>query len=405
MVGVCTAYFLAEDGHDVVVIDRNRNVAQEASFANASLLAPGHAGPWAAPGMTGRVLRGLWQAESAVTLKPGFDRALWKWLRRWRRECELERFRLNKTRMQRVAFYSRALMEQLRYYYQLEYERTQGLLQIFRTQRELKAAEPALAILAEHGVPHQLMDLDDARAVEPALASPAEFAAALHLPQDESGNCPLFARRMKQIAETLGVQFHLATTVDAIEPESRGIALRIDGARFPADAVVLAAGAHSAALLRPLGIDIPLRPVHGYSITALIENYERAPHGSVVDETYKTSIARMGGRVRVAGTAGFGANVQALQQRAVRTLTKVASDWFPQAARYGSVNPWSGLLPMLPDGAPLLGATPIPGLYLNIGHGTEGWAMAVGAGKVVADVVSGREPEIDLEGLTLKRYG
>lgn len=405
MVGVCTAYFLAMDGHDVVVIDRNRNVAQEASFANASLVAPGHAGPWAAPGMTGRILRGLWQTESAVTLKPGFDRALWNWLRRWQRECELDRFRLNKTRMQRVAFYSRALMEQLRHYYQLEYERTQGLLQIFRTQRELKAAEPALAVLAEHGVPHQVMGIDDARAVEPALASHTEFAAALHLPQDESGNCPLFARRMKQIAETLGVQFRLATTVDAIETESRGIALRIDGTRFPADAVVLAAGARSAALLKPLGIDIPLRPVHGYSVTATIENYDRAPHGSVVDETYKTSIARMGGRVRVAGTAGFGANAQALQQRAVRTLIKVASDWFPQAARYGSANPWSGLFPMLPDGAPLLGATPVPGLYLNIGHGTEGWAMAAGTGKVVADVISGRDPEIDLEGLTLKRYG
>ncbi len=405
MVGVCTAYFLAEAGHDVVVIDRNQNVAQEASFANAALLAPGHCGPWATPGMTGRLLRGLWQAESAVTLKPGLDHALWRWLRRWRREGELERFRINKARMQRVAFYSRDLMEQLRDYYQLEYERTQGLLQIFRSQRELKAAEPVIALLAEHGVPHQLMNHDDARAVEPALATHTEFAAALHLPQDEAGNCPLFARRMKQITETLGAQFHLATAVEAIEPESRGLALRINGERFPVDAAVIAAGAQSAALLKPLGINVPLQAVHGYSITAMVHDYERAPHGSVFDETYRTSVSRMGGRVRVAGTAGFGANVPALQQRAVRTLLKVASDWFPQAAPYASANPWSGLLPMLPDGPPLLGPTHIPGLYLNIGHGTEGWAMAAGSGKVVADIVSGREPEIDLEGLTLKRYG
>lgn len=405
VVGVCTAYFLAEAGHEVVVIERNQNVAQETSFANAGMVAPGHAGPWAAPGMPGRVLRGLFRSESAISLKPGLDRALWRWLRHWRRECDLERFRINKTRIQRVAFYSRALLEQLREYYQLEYERTQGLLQVFRTQRELKLAEPALALLTEYGVAHQMMDADDARAVEPALSTHTEFAGALHLPQDESGNCPLFARRMKQIASTMGVQFHLATTVDAIEPESRGIALRIGDERFPTDAVVVAAGANSAQLLKPLGIEVPLHPVRGYSITAMIKNYDHAPHGTVFDEAYKASITRMGGRVRIAGTAGLGANTQVLQQRALRTLAKVAGDWFPQAAQYASANPWSGLHPMLPDGAPLLGATPVRELYLNIGHGTEGWAMAAGSGKAVADIVSGREPEIDMEGLTLQRYG
>jgi D-amino-acid dehydrogenase len=351
------------------------------------------------------LLRGLFRSESAASLKPRFDRALWQWLRRWQRECELERFRTNKARMQRVGFYSRALLGQLREQYQLEYERAEGLLQLFRSARDLKLAEPALALLAEHGVPHSLLDAEAARAVEPGLSVHTPLAAALHLAQDESGNCPLFARHMKHVAGTLGVQFHLGETVEAIEPESRGVALRIDGKRFPSDAVVVAAGAHSVGLLKPLGIEVPLYPVRGYSITATIKNYDQAPHGVVIDETYKTSVTRMGARVRVAGTAELGLATPALQQRALRTLAKVADDWFPQAAQYSGTHSWSGVHPMLPDGAPLLGSTPVRDVYLNIGHGSEGWAMAAGSGKIVADVVSGREPEIDLEGLTLRRYG
>jgi len=403
--GVCSAYFLAAAGHDVVVIERNKNVAQEASFANAGLVAPAHGSPWAAPGMPGRLLRGLLKSESAMSLKPRLDASLWRWLRRWQRECELDRYRVNKSRMQRIGVYSRALLEQLREHYQLEYERTQGVLQLFRSPREMKHAEPLLAMLAEHEVAHQMLDVEAARALEPGLSTHTTFAAALHLPQDESGNCPLFTRRLKQIAETLGVQFHHGATVTAIEPESRGVALRIDGQRFPADAVVVAAGASAAALLKPLGIDVPLYPVRGYSITANIRDYDQAPQGVVVDEAYKVSVTRMGARVRVAGTAELGVSTPALQERALRTLTKVGVDWFPQAAQYGGANVWCGTYPMLPDGPPLLGATPVRNIYLNIGHGNEGWAMAAGCGKIVADIVGDQQPDIDMDGLTLYRYG
>lgn len=405
MVGVCTAFFLAEDGHDVVVIERHQNVAQEASFANAGLVAPGYGGPWAAPGMPGRLLRSLFASETAVTLKPGFDRALWKWIGRWKRECELERFRANKARMQRVASYSKLLLEQLRDYYQLEYERTEGLLQLFRTVRDQKLAEPALALLAEHGVAYQVLDTDAARKLEPALSTHTTLAGAVHFPHDESGNCPLFAKRMRQIAATVGVQFHLGATVEAIDTESRGVALRVDGQRFPADAVVVAAGASSAALLQPLGIAIPMYPVRGYSVTAAIRDYERAPQASVVDEAYKVAITRMGSRVRVSGAASLGQIGAGEQKRALRTLSKVVNDWFPQAGQYASAAAWSGVHPMLPESVPLLGATPVRGVYLNVGHGSEGWAMAAGSGRIVADIVAGREPEIDMDGLTLNRYG
>jgi D-amino-acid dehydrogenase len=405
VVGVCTAYYLAVAGHEVVVIERNPNVAQEGSFGNAGIVAPGHAAPWAAPGLPGRVLRSLFKSESDIAFKPGLDRALWRWLRRWRMECTLERFRLNKLRMQRIARYSCTLLSELREQHQLEYERTQGLLRLFRSAGDIKLAAPELALLAEHGVPHQVLDAEAARTVEPALSLHTPFAGAIHFPQDEAGNCPLFAKRIKQIASTLGVQFHLAARVSAIQPESRGVVLHIDDQRFPADAVVVAAGAESGSLLAPLGIEIPIYPVRGYSATSMIRDYDQAPQAVVVDEAYKVSVTRMGSRIRVAGTAEFGAASETLQRRAVRTLSKVADDWFPQAASHPSATAWSGVYPMLPDGAPLLGATPVPNVYLNVGHGTQGWAMAAGSGKVLADILSGNVPEIDMDGLTLARYG
>lgn len=405
VVGVCTAYFLAEAGHDVAVIERHENVAQEASFANAGIVAPGYASPWAAPGMPRKILSHLLKSESPVALKPTLDRAMWRWVRRWLSECELERYRINRTRMQRIAFYSRDVLKQLRDYYQLDYEQTQGVLQVFRTDRELKMAEPAIALLAENEVPHRIVDAGEARNIEPALASDTPLAGGVYLPQDEAGNCPLFAKRLKQIASSIGVQFHFASTVQAIVPESRGVTLQIDDRSFTMDAVVVAAGVESARLLKPLGIHVPLYPVRGYSATAAIKNFDNAPTASLLDETYKVAITRLGSRIRVAGTAELGSHNGELRESAIRTLIKVGSDWFPDAANYVKANFWSSARPMLPDGPPLLGATPARNVYVNIGHGSTGWAMAAGSGKVLADIVSGNAPDIDMDGLTMTRYG
>lgn len=405
VVGVCTAYFLAEAGHEVSVIERHQNVAQESSFAHAGLVAPGCMTPWAAPGMPRRILSHLFSAEAPVNLKPGFDRALWRWVRRWMTECELERYRINRARMQRVGFYSRDILRQMRDYYQIDHEQTQGVLQLLRTEKDRKLAEPGIALLAEQAIPHQVLDADGVRALEPALATDTPLACGIHLPQDEAGNCPLFTKRLKQIAGSIGVTFHFASTVRAIESDSRGVTLHIDDDRYAADAVVIAAGIDSVNLLRPLGITVPLYPVTGYSATAQIKNYDRAPQMAVVDETYKVAITRLGGRVRVSGTAELGYRTGELQERALRTLTRVGSDWFPDAANYGQSSFWCGVQPMLPDGPPLLGATPARNVYVNIGHGASGWAMAAGSGKAVADIVSGYNPEMDMDGLTLARYG
>ncbi|HEY0846081.1 MAG TPA: D-amino acid dehydrogenase [Noviherbaspirillum sp.] len=405
VVGVCTAYFLAEAGHDVAVIERHENVAQEASFANAGIVAPGYVTPWAAPGMPRKLLSQLFRAESPVALKPTLDHELWRWVRRWLSECELERYRINRTRMQRIAFYSRAVLNQLSEHYQLDYERTQGVLQLFRTEKEMRMAEPAIALLAENEVPHRVIDAGEARSIEPALASDTPLAGGIYLPQDEAGNCPLFAKRLKQIASSIGVQFHFSSTVQAIVPESRGVTLQIDDRSFTMDAVVVAAGAESARLLKPLGIDVPLYPVKGYSATAAIRNFDQAPIASILDETYKVAITRLGSRIRIAGTAELGSGDSELRDRAVRTLIKVGSDWFPDAANYVKANFWCKARPMLPDGPPLIGATPARNVYVNIGHGSAGWAMAAGSGKVVADIVSGFAPDIDMDGLTMTRYG
>ena len=405
VVGVCTAYFLAEAGHEVVVIERRGNVAEQASFGNAGVIAPGYITPWAAPGMPRKILSYLFKSEAPVLFKPTMDRALWRWIRLWLSECELDRYRINKERMQRVAFYSRDILHQLREHYQLEYEQTQGYLQLFRTEREIQLAEPAFALLAASEVPHRMVDADAARLLEPGLSSATALAGGLHLPQDESGNCPLFTKQLKYIAQSIGVEFHFNSILTGIQHENNRVALQIDDRNFHADAVVLAAGIESAQLLKSLGIHIPLYPVKGYSATTSIKNFDEAPLAALMDESYKVAITRMGNRIRIAGTAELGSLDLELREAALRTLIKVGEDWFPHAANYNTANFWCGARPMLPDGAPLLGATPLKGVYINIGHGSTGWAMAAGSGKLVADIVSGYTPDIDMDGLALSRYG
>lgn len=405
VIGVCTAYFLAAAGHEVVVIERYGNVAQETSFGNAGILSPGYATPWAAPGMPKKILSYLLKAEAPVLLKPTIDPALWRWMRMWLAECEIERYRVNIARMQRIAFYSRDILHRLREHYELEYEQTTGFLQLFRSRQDLDMARPAIELLTENDVPHRLVDADAARLIEPALAVHTPLVAGLYLPHDESGNCPLFTRQLKNIAESIGVEFHFNSTVSAIASEGSRITMHIEERIFSADAVVIAAGSDSVQLLETLGIHLPLYPVKGFSATAFIKNLDEAPLAALMDESYKVAISRMGSRIRIAGTAELGSRTLDFRDAALRTLIKVGNDWFPDAANYNTATFWCGAPPMLPDGPPLLGATSIRNVFINTGHGLTGWAMAAGSGKVVADIVSGQTPDIDMDGLTLSRYG
>jgi len=404
VIGVCTAYFLAEAGHDVVVIERHSNVAEQASFGNGGVIACGYATPLAKPGMPKKILSSLFKPESPFFIQCAANRSLWRWLRLWFRECDLERYRINQERMLRVAHYSHAVLEQVRNQYQLGYEQTQGYLQLFRTEDELQMAKPSLDLLAETDLPHRMIDAATVRSIEPALSPATAIAGGVYWPQDESGNCPLFTKQLKTIAQSMGVTFRFNSTLAGIQREANGVSLQVDNQRFHADAVVLAAGADSAQLLEALGISLPICPVKGYSATASIKNFDEAPSTTLMDETYQVTICRLGNRLRLAGITELGTRDFTLRDAALRTLIKVADDWFPGACNYRLTNFWCGTRAMLPDGAPLLGKTPIKNLYINIGHGSTGWSMAAGCGKALADIMSGRAPDIDTTGLTLERY-
>ncbi|SDC01418.1 D-amino-acid dehydrogenase [Cupriavidus sp. YR651] len=417
-IGVCSAWYLRQAGFEVTVLDRRGAPAQEASFGNAGVIAPGYVTPWAAPGMPRKILHALFQRESPVLFRPSADPAMWRWIARWLRECHPERYRANKLRMQRVAFYSRECLHRLRAELEIEYEQSRGYLQLFRTQQDVDMAAPALALLRENNVPHGLIDAGACRQLEPGLADDTALAGGLHLPEDESGNCPMFVRRLHQLADAAGVKFRFETSVARLRAGKEGgltVELAAPGRgataeTLSADRVLMAAGVGSAALLRPLGLRVPLYPVKGYSATVMVRDELQAPLGALMDESFKVAITRMGNRLRVAGTAELGSRRLDLRPAALRTLIRVARDWFPVAGHYNEATLWAGARPMLPDGPPLIGATSVPGLFLNLGHGSTGWAMSCGSGKIAADQIAasagqGDGPAIDMEGLTPARYG
>ena len=409
IVGVCTAFFLAEAGHEVVVIEKQTNVAEGASFGSSGVMSPSHALPWAAPGKPRRRLKLLLRNDASMWVAPRLDTSLWRWIRRWAEECDVDRYRINRDRMARVAHYSAVVMQDLQARFGFEFERTQGYLQLCRGERELEQARLLQTFLAETDVTHHLLDRDATIAIEPALARSSALAGSLHLPDDASGNCALFCKHLRIAAQELGVTFHFGSEVSAIVPAAQAgngaLYLHMGEQRFTVDAAVLAAGAGSAALLAQLGLRLPFYPVRRYAATASIRNFDDAPLGALCDLSNQVSITRMGTRIRLAGMADLGARPAQARPAAVQALLKVGQDWFPNAANYNAATLWSDELPTLPDGPPILGATPVRNLFLNIGHATHAWAMAAGCGRAIADLMSGRMPDIDLDGLTMSRYG
>jgi D-amino-acid dehydrogenase len=405
IIGVTTAYCLRQRGLEVTVLERNAGVAQEASFANAGVIAPSYVAPWAQPGMPKKILAQLFKRDAAVVFRPARERALWRWLRQWYRECDLDRFARNKARMQRLASYSRAQLHDVAARHAIDYEQARGYLQLFRTDEELERQAPARRVLQDLGVSFRQLNGAECRQIEPALTEATALAGGVYLPDDESGNCAYFARKLKDVCEGDGVKFRFGAQVTAMMTTGGRVesVMTADGP-LQADAYVMAAGCDSAQLLAGTGIDVPLYPVKGYSATVQITRHEHAPLVSVMDETYKVAVTRLGKRLRIAGTAEIGTRALHLRNASLRTLMKVAQDWFPAAASWSSAQYWVGARPMLPDGPPLLGATPLSNLYLNIGHGSTGWAMACGSGQVLADVITEHPPAIDLDGLTLARY-
>lgn len=407
IVGVTTAYELAALGHEVQVYERRASVAAETSFANAGVVAPGYVTPWAAPGMPWKVLAQLLRRDAAVRFAGISALRELPWMWRWLRACRRPVHLANRTTLQRLAHFSRERMRELTRSLALDYEQRQGYLVLLRTARDVQRAAPGLALLTELGVKHRLLDAAQCRQIEPALAPQTALQAGIHLPDDGVGNCRQFAHLMKAEAQRLGARFQFERQVATLSPGTRP-ALCCSGQRADEsfDHVVLCAGVQANALLAPLGLRLPLAAVHGYSLTAPMRHHEGAdsgPRSALMDEAYKVAISRLGDRVRIAGSAELGGDLQTLRAAPLATLYRVLDDWFPGAAVMREVQAWKGARPMLPDGPPVVGTSGLPGVWLNLGHGSSGWALACGSARVLAEAVSGGRPPIDTQGLSLQR--
>lgn len=417
IVGVTTAHELSADGHEVTVFERNGAVAAETSFANAGVLAPGYVTPWAAPGMTAKVLKQLWQPHAAVRFGGWNAFAQLPWLWRWFRACRREVYLRNRTAMQALAHHSRERLQTLAAELRLDYERADGYLVLLRSEREARAAQPGIALLGELGVAHALVDAAQARRIEPGLNEATALHAAIHLPHDGVGNCRLFAHLLKAESQRRGVDYRFDRDVQRIEAKAGGISLAVSRERHdgdtrvedprPFDAAVVCGGVRSARVLAPLKVRLPIAPVYGYSVTAPLRQHEShahiGPRSALMDERYKVAVSRLGQRVRVAGSAEIGGRPGAHNPKALATLYRVLDDWFPGAAVMAQAQVWKGARPMLPDGPPIVGASGVPGVWLNLGHGSSGWALSCGSARVLADQMAGRAPAIDAAGLQLAR--
>jgi D-amino-acid dehydrogenase len=425
IVGLTTAQALHASGHEVTVYERHGSAATQASFANAGWLAPGYVTPWAAPGMLNKVLRQSLTRDAAVRLSGWPTPALLGWLWKWRHACEPATYSANRAAMLALARDSLARTLALARDTGIDHEHGQGALVLLRGEAEVAQSRAGLKVLAELGVPFHLIGPEACRQIEPALEAGTALKAGIHLPDAQSGNCRQFALELKAVMQAAGVQFRFAhavrrldsadgVTVHACEvPADADTSLgTFDVTRAPPDhsqrydAVVVCAALDAPRLLRPLRL--PMQPVHGYSVTLPVRQLEAypdlGPRAALMDERYKVAITRLGERVRVAGSAELGGDPRAQSERALATLYRVLQDWFPSAARQAHTQTWKGARPMLPDGPPAIGASGRPGIWVNTGHGSSGWALACGSAQLVADLIDGRTPTVDAARFSPQRW-
>ncbi|MCQ8242021.1 D-amino acid dehydrogenase [Rhizosaccharibacter radicis] len=411
VIGVTSAWYLARLGHEVEVIDRQPGAAMETSFANAGQVSPGYSTPWAAPGLPRKVAGWMMRKHSPLVIRPRLDPTMLRWMTQLLRNCTPEAYDLNKSRMLRLAEYSRDCLGDLRHETGLRYDDRQGgLIQLFRTDAQLEHAAEDMRILAESGVPHELLDVDGVLRHEPGLRGARDrLKGGLRLPGDESGDAHLFTRRLAELAEAQGVRFRYDTSVAAFDAKGdRVLAVHCNGpegaARIEADAFVAAAGSWTPIMLRPLGIELPVYPVKGYSLTVPLTDESRAPRSTVNDESYKVAMTRLGDRIRIGGTAELAGYDLRLRPARRETLALSFGELFG-GGDLSRASYWTGLRPNTPDGTPIVGHSGRYGnLWLNTGHGTLGWTMACGSGRLLADLLSNRRPNIEHADLGLGRY-
>lgn len=407
VIGVASAYYLAAQGAQVTVLDRQSGPAEETSFANAGQISPGYSTPWAAPGIPFKAVKWMFQHHAPLAIN--LDGSLWQlnWMAQMLKNCNPASYSINKERMTRVAEYSRDCLRQLRQDTGIHYEhRSKGTLQVFRSEAQLDMVQRDIAVLQACGVSHQLLvGAEQLAQVEPALAyAQDKLVGGLHLPNDETGDCYLFTNALAGVAQEMGVEFKFNQNVERLitqGDEIKGVV--VNGEVLTADKYVLAFGSYSRDFLKPLQLDLPVYPVKGYSLTVPIVDEKFAPQSTVLDETYKIAMTRFDQRIRVGGMAELSGFNRELNTDRRATLEMVTQELFP-GGDLSQAQFWTGLRPMTPDSTPIIGATRFSNLFLNTGHGTLGWTMACGSGKLISDLVMNHQPDISTEGLSIQRY-
>jgi D-amino-acid dehydrogenase len=409
VIGVTSAYYLRRAGHQVTVIDRCGRPGLETSYANAGQISWGYAGPWAAPGIPLKAFKWAFQAHAPLVVRPRLDPDLFRWLWAMLKECSADRYHLNKGRMLLIAQYSHHCLIELRQRLGLSYDQQSlGTLQVMRTPKALSQSAADVRLLQQFKIPHELLDQAGCLAAEPALALVGQkIAGGLRLPGDETGDCYTFTSALAEHCRAQEVEFLLGREVASLRTSRKRIeaAMFVDGTGFQADHFVVAAGSYSVPLLASAGVRVPVYPVKGYSSTVRITDPSAAPRSTVMDEAYKVAVTRLGCRIRAAGTAELAGFDRRLNPKRCATIDHVLRDLFPCAADISKAAHWTGLRPMTPDGTPVVGATLFPNLFVNTGHGTLGWTMACGSGKLIADIIGGADTKIAGAPFALARYG
>ena len=397
VIGVTSAYYLAKAGHEVTVVDRQPHPALETSFANAGEVSPGYSSPWAGPGVPVKAIKWLLMRHGPLVIWPKLDPVMWIWGMKMLRNCTEERYAINKRRMIPIAEYSRDCLRALRAEIGIKYdERSLGTLQLFRKQKQLDSTGGDIAVLEQYGVPYEVLDRDGCIGAEPALSAVKDkFVGGMRLPQDETGDCHMFTQALAVEAAKLGVQFKFNTTIERLVAEGGRITGVVTSAGLlQADTYVASLGSWSTRMLKPLGISVPVYPVKGYSITVPVIDADGAPVSTVMDESYKVAVTRLGDRIRVGGTAEISGYSNKLDAARRATLDHSLTDLFPRGGDVAKATFWSGLRPMTPDGPPVIGPTRYANLHLNTGHGTLGWTMACGSGRVLATCSRAASPTL-----------
>lgn len=398
VIGTTAAWYLAARGHEVTVVDRREGAGLETSFANGGQVSACHAEPWAGPGAPAKIVKWLLRDDSPLLFRPRLDPAQWSWVLRFLYECQPWRTRDNIADIARLALYSRAKLQELRAETGIEYDAlTRGILTFYTDPREFDGAVESVALVRAHGIDREVKSVDEAIAIEPALgAARARLAGATYAATDESGDAHKFTVGLARMAAGKGVEFLFGRAIQGVRAGEGKITGVVTGSgTLTADAYVVALGSYSPLLTRPVGIDLPVYPAKGYSITLDVTDPARAPTVCLTDADAKLVISRLGNRLRVAGTAelsGYSTELNPVRCEAIR---RRAAGMFPGAGDFASATPWTGLRPATPSNVPLIGRTRYPNLYLDTGHGTLGWTLACGSGAALADIISGRQPDLD----------